>query len=286
MIETTLPGRKIKIGPNVRQDVGDIARLVAEIDNAGRTPRAIVVSDAGELIAGAPELAAWRKSKRKHERIPVRVINLEEFARHGLDQGDDALKLAPSEAVTLARLIEPFVRSDARRRQGHGRTARGRRKGPGEHMTTRDVVAMRCGLSPRTLSKAMHVVDAAKDDPVLYGRRVGEMDDTPNVDAAFGAVIWRDTARLMTQPGVFTSTTIGGEALGKFSVAELRWLIGFFAALSEADLGGDGERNAAAVLTVRAVKRALARAEGFSDPSRHLRPISVTQKRHRSARGA
>lgn len=282
-METMMPARKIKIGPNVRQDVGDIASLVAEIDNAGRTPRAIVVSDAGELIAGAPELAAWRKSKRKHERISVRVIDLEEFAHNGLDQGD-ALKLAPSEAVTLARLIEPFVRADARRRQGHGMTARGRHKGAqGMHMTTRDVVALRCGLSPRTLSDAMRVVDAAKDDPVRYARWVGKMDDTPNVNGALAAVTWRDTRRILQQPGIFSTTKIGRKALGEFSVAELRWLIGFFAALGEADLGDDGERNVAAVLTVRAVERALARA---SQPRGNRSHISVAQKRSRTTRKA
>lgn len=281
MTETAMPVRKIKIGPNVRRAVGDVSSLICEIDRTGLPPRPIVVTGAGELIAGAPELLAWRQSQHRRRAVPVCVLDIEAVAR-----GEQACpaKLAPSEAVTLARLIEPAVRAEAKRRQGHGLTARGRRNSkPGVNMTTRDMVAARCGMSPKTLWKATLVIDAATETPEQYDGLVARMDDSCNVDSAYRTLAGSATVAVLRQPSIFATTMIGRKSLGEFSIRDLRWLASFFREVGPAIRSAPDAGDIAAALSVTEVRKAIDRANRYREGK--LRPISVTQKRPRGGVG-
>ena len=76
LVTTTdeIPIAAVRIGERTRRDMGDIKALARSIEEQGLL-HSIVVTESGELIAGARRLAAFRELGRVT--IPVRVVNLE-----------------------------------------------------------------------------------------------------------------------------------------------------------------------------------------------------------------
>jgi hypothetical protein len=169
-----------------------------------------------------------------------------------------------SERVALARKLEPLFKQEAARRQAHGATGPGRPKQgeKSEPFVVRDMLAARCGLSAKTLYKAMKVIQAAEADPERYEPVARMMDDTGLVDPAYRIVIANSTRRLIKrnrkQPPIFAATKIGKQSLGQLSVGQLGWLMGFFASLAEnAAFSVWDATNASELLTVAEVRRAI-----------------------------
>lgn len=179
-------------------------------------------------------------------------------------------KVVPSEAVALARSIEPELREQGRRRQAHGLTARGRPKTADQAAKpckTRDLIAARCGMSPRTLARATAVIRAAENEPERFAAVARRMDETGNVEAAYRAILSPGTRRMLSQPPIFNQTMIGRMPLGEFSLPDIRWLVGFFAALGTAL---DTPRNAdatslAGFISEAKIKWAIARGDRMRD---------------------
>jgi hypothetical protein len=257
MLDRTSPTIRpsdIKIGRRTRRDLGDIDALAADINEIGLL-QPIVVDEDNNLIAGARRLAAWKKTKFCDEPIPVRVVDLKSIVRGECSENVRRKGFTPSEAVEIARRLEPLVRAAARDHSG------GRGKKTTEHVRTREVLGTFCGLGGRTLVKAMQVVDAADRDPRFTGI-VRRMDDTGNVDAAYRALLGKSTQRLMAAPDIFVQTKIGNVSLAEFSVSELRWLIAFFAEIG-ANMGvaPNDAVSVTQVLSAKIVTKAAAEAD-------------------------
>ena len=92
-------------------------------------------------------------------------------------------KLLISETVSLAEALLPLEEKCARKRKAHQDAA-----APGNlpHAgRAKDIVASEVGLSRRTLTKAMEVVKAARQDPAIHSDLVEWMDRTGKVDGAY-----------------------------------------------------------------------------------------------------
>jgi hypothetical protein len=93
----------------------------------------------------------------------------------------------PSEAVAIARQLEPVEREEAKDREaaGRGRPKKGEKFTPisnGEK--SMDKVAAAVGLSRPTLKKSMEVVEEAENDPATFGPIADLMDETGSIDGA------------------------------------------------------------------------------------------------------
>lgn len=95
-----------------------------------------------------------------------------------------------SQAVSIARALQPYAEQEGARRQAHGATAPGRQGKAlktSERFKARDFVARCVGLAPHTLRKAEMVVEAAERSPQssYYRKHVMSMDETRKVGPAF-----------------------------------------------------------------------------------------------------
>jgi hypothetical protein len=171
-----------------------------------------------------------------------------------------------SQRVLKAIAMRPLLQAEGRRRQAHGGTAPGRRKQfigadhAGRH-STRDLLGALVGVSGKTLVKAIEVIEAAKKNPDRYVGVVRKMDETGNVEAAYSAVLFASTVRILTSPKIFLTTKIGGVSLGEFTARELRWHIEFFAALDACMSPSEPEVYARKLFTVAEIERAVRRAD-------------------------
>jgi ParB-like chromosome segregation protein Spo0J len=132
-------------------------------------------------------------------RVDVRVLESTEDKLHYLrvqqDENEQREPLTPSEAADLARQLLPAAKEEAKARQTenlkkgretpvvaichNGETA----EKPKAGAKARDVVAAAAGMSPRTMEKAVEVVEAADADPERNGD-LREVMDAQSVDAA------------------------------------------------------------------------------------------------------
>ena len=140
------------------------------------------------LIAGHRRLEAckalgWSK-------IPVTVVDIKDVTRGQADENAVRKDLTPSEAVAIARMLEPEVKREATERHGvqvekkPELTDGGKLPLSGAEKT-RDKLGKFVGMSGRTLEKATQVVVAAQQDPEKYGRLLKKMDEKGKVDGAF-----------------------------------------------------------------------------------------------------
>jgi N6-adenosine-specific RNA methylase IME4 len=146
----------------------------------------IVVNERRVLIAGERRLRAaqalgWRT-------VPIRVVRTIDDALQALraerDENTCRRDFQPSEAVALARDLEPFERKEARQRELKGRPPSG--KFPKGHTgRAKDKVAAAVGVDRKTLAKAEAVVAAAEAEPEKYDRLREQMDRTGNVHGAY-----------------------------------------------------------------------------------------------------
>lgn len=171
----------IHIGARCRKELGDIAGLARSIDEIGLLHPPVVTPD-GELIAGTRRLAALRMLG--YAEIPVTVVSLQEIVKG--EHAENILRkdFTPSEAVSIARALEPLERQVARERQGE-RTDQHPVKFSGSSGNALDKVAASVGMSRPTLAKAQAVVEAAETEPERFASLLAQMDETGKVNRAY-----------------------------------------------------------------------------------------------------
>lgn len=187
---------QIHIKGRYRKDLGDLGPLVSSIRAVGLL-QPVVLDSKNRLIAGqrrveAARLLGWTEIEA------VVADSLEDALRLLVAQRDENVcrkDFAPSEAVAVGAAIETIESRAAKERQRqHGGTAPGRPKNTVGKLPTvkkarvRERVAAAVGMKRRTYEKAQAVVQAAQDDPKLFGPLVKEMDETGKVDRAFSKV--------------------------------------------------------------------------------------------------
>ena len=215
LVETRLPS-EIRIGSRHRKDLGDVVGLSTSIKAYGLI-HPIVISPAGELIAGARRLAAWSLAHGRGVPIPVHVFDIEAASVGEYDENVFRKDLTPSELVSLMHELTPRLREIARTRQvelGRGQGARRRGSAvnpftegvvgdpdPWEPGETRHKVARLLGTSHVTLSRASQVCDAADENPVRFGPLKASMDRTGRVAGPWKRlVVMRQADTIRAEP--------------------------------------------------------------------------------------
>lgn len=101
-------------------------------------------------------------------------------------------KMPPSQAVALARKIEPRLRREGHRRMRSGKPL------VAERHSTRDLIAARTGWSWGALKMARLVVEASERDPVRFSAIVRQMDETRNIYRAWVMTLRVDAMDLLS----------------------------------------------------------------------------------------
>lgn len=182
-----LPVDAIRVGKRYRQHMGDIAGLAASIAEHGLM-HPIVVTPERDLVAGERRLVAVRSLG--WTTVPVRVVTPANLLKAESDENAVRADFLPSEAVAIAKALEPGEQAAAKVRMTE---KVGKLSLPSKGKVI-DRVAAAVGMSGPTLAKAMAVVDAADADPEL-GDIAERMDATGSVDGAFRELERRVKAR-------------------------------------------------------------------------------------------
>jgi N6-adenosine-specific RNA methylase IME4 len=173
-VSDTLPTDSIQVGQRCRKDTGDLEQLKASINEIGLL-HPIVIDESNTLIAGYRRLCAFRELSRTD--IPVTRVNIENTIRGEADENSMRLDLRPSEAVALARALEPVEKQKAVERMSEGG-----KEGVENYHTlgkTRDKLGAMVGMSGKTLEKAFAVVESDDED------LIAKMDDKGSVNHAY-----------------------------------------------------------------------------------------------------
>ena len=149
----------IRIGERHRKDMGDIEGLARSIDEIGLLHPVVVRPD-GTLVAGERRIKAclllgWQD-------IPVTVIDLDAIVRGECDENQKRKDWTPTEAVAIAKALEPLEREAARDRYDATRPGVDVKFTPTERGAAMDKVADAVGMSRPTLTKAQEVIRAAE----------------------------------------------------------------------------------------------------------------------------
>ena len=165
----------IQIGERHRKDMGDIEGLARSIDEIGLLHPVVVRPD-GTLVAGerrikACQMLGWLD-------VPVTVIDLAAIVRGECDENQKRKDWTPTEAVAIAKELEPLEREAARERYDSTRPGVDVNSTPTGRGAAMDKVADAVGMSRPTLTKAQEVMEAAAENPELFGDLPDKMDDT------------------------------------------------------------------------------------------------------------
>jgi N6-adenosine-specific RNA methylase IME4 len=174
----------IKVGARHRNDLGDIQKLAASIEELGLLHPPVINTD-GELVAGYRRLAAC-KSLNWAE-VPVTIVDLDEIVRGEFAENAHRKDFLPSEIDAIRRAIEPIEKAAAKERQGT-RNDLVENFHNVEGGKTRDKIGAFAGVSGRTIQKIAAVVDAAETEPQRYGHLTEELDRHRGVDRAYRAL--------------------------------------------------------------------------------------------------
>ena len=171
---------QITIGSRYRKDLGDLRALADSIAEVGLL-HPIVVTPEGRLIAGQRRLEACRLLGWQD--VPVTVVDLLQAARGEAHENFVRKEMLPSEIVALKRAIEPLERREARERQG-SRTdlCYSAAEFQGD---ARDNIARYLRVGRTTIERAEAVMEAAEEDPEVYGHLADQMDRSGKVAGAY-----------------------------------------------------------------------------------------------------
>jgi ParB family chromosome partitioning protein len=177
------PIGRIRVGQRHRQDMGDLGILAASIREVGLL-HPVVITPEGRLIAGERRLIACR-DKLNWPEIPVRIVPLKKIARGEAAENFVRKNFTPSEAVAIARALEPEIKAAAKERQGTRTDRHPAKLAEGERGDSRDTAARLTGFGHSTLAKAEAVINAAEREPERFGKLLDAMDRTGRVNAPF-----------------------------------------------------------------------------------------------------
>jgi ParB/RepB/Spo0J family partition protein len=168
----------IKVGIRQRKDLGDLALLAESLDAIGLL-HPVVIDTQNRLIAGQRRLEAAKLLKWKT--VPVTVVDLEAISLGEFAENACRKDFTPSEIAAIAKVVRPIEEQKAHQRRLNG--LRNQKVEVAnchdEEGKTRDIVARFTGISGRTLDKITAIVDAAEDDPAVFGHLKDEMDAEP-----------------------------------------------------------------------------------------------------------
>jgi len=174
----------IKIGDRYRKDMGDIEGLARSMNESGLIHPVALAAD-NTLIAGerrilAARLLGW-------ESIEAHYVDLENLLRGEQDENKVRKDFTVTEAVAIANAVQAIEEEKARARKATSNAERVNFT-PSETGKTRDKVSQAVGMSWLTLEKAREVVEAAEQEPELFGPIAEEMDRTGKVAPAYEAL--------------------------------------------------------------------------------------------------
>lgn len=174
----------VVVGERHRKDMGDLDALARSIADIGLL-HPIVVTPDNRLIAGQRRLEACKRLG--WDAVPATVVDLANLAIGERDENMVRKDFTPSEAVAIARALEPYERAAAKERQGTRTDLEHPVKftGSGPDSRALDRTAGAVGMSRPTLTKAQAVVDAAEAEPERYGDLPERMDASGKVDGAY-----------------------------------------------------------------------------------------------------
>ena len=169
--------KDISVRRRFRKEFGDIRALAESIQDVGLL-QPIAVDRQYRLIGGARRIEAFKSLG--HTSIPCHVVDLEDLIRGEAAENMMRKDFTPSEAVAIAKALEPLERKKAAERERHGRPKRGENFTPlSDGTKSVDRLARAVGMSRPTLEKAKAVV--ASEDKDL----IAKMDCTGRVDGAY-----------------------------------------------------------------------------------------------------
>lgn len=179
----------IRVRQRHRRDLGNLEDLKTSLAAVGLL-HPIVIRPDGTLIAGERRLAAVKQLG--WDWVPVHVVSTLSDVAKALqaerDENTCRVDFTPSEAVALARELEPLEREAAKQRheQHSGRPKKtGGKIPPVSRGKAADKIAAAVGVDRKTLAKAEAVVEAAERDPNRFGKLREQMDRTRNVHGAY-----------------------------------------------------------------------------------------------------
>ena len=184
---------KIIRGSRYREELGSLTDLMESIEAVGLL-HPVVITDDFTLVAGERRLEACLRLG--WEDIPVRVLPLSpaELVRAEHDENTLRLDFTVSELVAIGEAMEPEARAAAKERQiemGRSHGDPSEKFSEGSVGRVRDQVATHLGMSGVTYQRAKAVVEAARENPDVYGDIREQMDATGKVKPAFEALTAR-----------------------------------------------------------------------------------------------
>lgn len=209
---TELPLSEIRINGRFRTELGDVRGLADSIREVGLLHPVVVDGD-GNLIAGERRVAAVKLLGWQTIPVTVRKLKKDRILPAERDENAEREQLRPSEAVALAKALEPQEREEAARREKEGGIKGGKTAGRGrpkqgsaetadpypDQGETRDKVAAAAGMGRTTLKQAQEVVEAAEEDPGTYGDLIEQMDGKANVSKAYKELLRRRNEAALQQ---------------------------------------------------------------------------------------
>ncbi len=181
----------IAVGDRVRKDMGDLAGLAASIEKVGLLHPVVITRD-NVLVAGERRMRAC--SSLGMTDIPVHVVDVDDLLSAERDENRVRKDFTPSEAVSIARVIEAKLKeASAARRSAAAQRRWAREKGrevkagespgftPDHHATSAAAVV---GMGRKRYEQIKEVVEAAESESEKFGDIVETMDATGNVRAA------------------------------------------------------------------------------------------------------
>lgn len=199
-----IPIDEIKIGRRFRKKLGDINSLAQSIQNIGLL-HPVVITPETQLIAGYRRLKACQSLN--WQTVPVRIVDLDNIIRGQFDENVQREPFRPSEAVAIAKALEPKLAVPKGRpsKVDEGINEENflifEKDINGRAPQTRDKVASCLGISGRTLEKAKAVVEAAEEEPEKFAPLVEEMDRTQRVSGAYRKLkIQQEAEKIAQEP--------------------------------------------------------------------------------------
>lgn len=178
-----VPIASIHVGERIRKALGDLDRLADSLEAVGLIqPVAVTKDENGKyaLVAGHRRLLAAKKAGWKT--VPVHVVDLDDILLGQYHENGFRKDLTPTEKVELFRAIKDRLASPRGRPRKEGKFPvfpRGK---------TVDKVGKFCGVSGRTLSKMVEIVEAAEENPTKYGILAERLDRTQRVEKVYNCL--------------------------------------------------------------------------------------------------
>lgn len=187
-----------------RKELGDIDALAKSINDEGQTV-AIIVDSKKQLVDGFRRLTATKQLGYTTILCDIRPTfddaKLALIAQR--NSNEHRLEMKPSEKAALGMQLEVIKKEEARERKREGNSVGGQIAGKGRPKdssmkplqepivpakSTRDEVGEAIGMSGPTYARAKVVVEAAEENPAVFGPIAEEMDRTGKVKSAYERV--------------------------------------------------------------------------------------------------